>query len=180
MSIVINLGLPKTGTVSMKEAMNKLGFKIVNPRRWDIIKYKKLLKDNSYISSDLARMLPFKEINENFDVKFIQTIRNEKDWYNSIANTHNRSNHTTSIRNLILFWEVNPQDNKDLFIPRYNKLNKKVIKYFKDKDNFIQMDLNKDGWNKLCNFLELPIPDIPFPNENRAKNKKTRLDFYKC
>ena len=25
----------------------------------------------------------------------------------------------------------------------------------------------KDGWNKLCDFLNLNIPNIPFPHENR-------------
>jgi len=28
----------------------------------------------------------------------------------------------------------------------------------------------KDGWEPLCNFLNVPIPDIPFPYKNKTKN----------
>jgi hypothetical protein len=27
----------------------------------------------------------------------------------------------------------------------------------------------KQGWEPLCNFLEVPIPDLPFPHKNTRK-----------
>ena len=33
------------------------------------------------------------------------------------------------------------------------------------KDQLLVFDV-KDGWEPLCKFLDLPIPDIPFPNIN--------------
>ena len=26
----------------------------------------------------------------------------------------------------------------------------------------------KDGWEPLCNFLGYPVPDVPFPHENKS------------
>jgi hypothetical protein len=27
-----------------------------------------------------------------------------------------------------------------------------------------------EGWEKLCSFLNKPIPDVPFPKENITEN----------
>ncbi|PAA67447.1 hypothetical protein BOX15_Mlig001041g1, partial [Macrostomum lignano] len=36
-----------------------------------------------------------------------------------------------------------------------------------------------DGWEPLCNFLELPVPDVPFPNVNdTAEFQKKAIGFY--
>jgi hypothetical protein len=29
-----------------------------------------------------------------------------------------------------------------------------------------------DGWEKLCKFLNKPIPDMEFPHENKSKIEK--------
>jgi hypothetical protein len=29
-----------------------------------------------------------------------------------------------------------------------------------------------DGWEKLCNFLDKPIPQIPYPHKNIGKYRK--------
>ncbi|KAI1357688.1 hypothetical protein F5Y08DRAFT_323685 [Xylaria arbuscula] len=36
------------------------------------------------------------------------------------------------------------------------------------KDQLLEMDL-KDGWEPLCKFLGVPVPDEPFPRANDAK-----------
>ena len=42
------------------------------------------------------------------------------------------------------------------------------MKENKNENNLLIMDITKgDGWSKLCNFLNKPIPNKPFP---RAKN----------
>ena len=49
----------------------------------------------------------------------------------------------------------------------YWMLNQQIPKYFKDDPRFLEMricDENNDGWEKLCNFLEMPIPDVKFPH----------------
>ena len=32
----------------------------------------------------------------------------------------------------------------------------------------------KEGWKPLCDFLDVPIPDQPFPNINDSKEQKDR------
>lgn len=35
------------------------------------------------------------------------------------------------------------------------------------KDRFLEMDLS-EGWEPLAKFLDVPVPDIPFPRANDA------------
>ena len=35
----------------------------------------------------------------------------------------------------------------------------------------------REGWEPLCNFLELPVPEVPFPNQNSAKGYKKGNHF---
>ena len=39
------------------------------------------------------------------------------------------------------------------------------VKSIVPKDQLLVFDV-KEGWEPLCKFLDLPIPDIPFPNIN--------------
>ena len=45
-------------------------------------------------------------------------------------------------------------------------------KYFKDRPNdLLVMNIcNGEGWEKLCPFLNKPVPDAPFPKENVTEN----------
>jgi len=38
------------------------------------------------------------------------------------------------------------------------------------KDRWLEMNIcdNGDGWDKLCLFLNVPVPDIPFPHSNKG------------
>ena len=46
--------------------------------------------------------------------------------------------------------------------------NQAVIEYV-PKDRLLIYQV-KEGWEPLCNFLNVPIPDIPFPYKNKTKN----------
>jgi hypothetical protein len=52
--------------------------------------------------------------------------------------------------------------------------NKEIIDYFKfDNTKLLVMDIIKgDGWEKLCKFLDKPIPNRPFPHKNIGKYRK--------
>ena len=48
----------------------------------------------------------------------------------------------------------------------WNELNQEIPEFFKDDPRFLEMricDGNNDGWEKLCGFLEMDIPDVDFP-----------------
>ena len=50
----------------------------------------------------------------------------------------------------------------------FNNWNKSVIE-FVPKERLLVYQV-KDGWEPLCNFLNVPIPDVPFPYKNKTKN----------
>ena len=50
----------------------------------------------------------------------------------------------------------------------FNKWNKSVIEHV-PKDKLLIYEI-KDGWEPLCNFLGLPIPEKPFFHKNKTKN----------
>ena len=39
-----------------------------------------------------------------------------------------------------------------------------------------------DGWEPLCNFLGVPVPDVPYPHENDgfSKRKQTEDLWWRC
>ena len=55
-------------------------------------------------------------------------------------------------------------------IQEYDEHNKQVIAYFKDKPSqLLVMNITEgDGWEKLCKFLNKPIPNKAFPHKNKA------------
>ena len=50
----------------------------------------------------------------------------------------------------------------------FNKWNQSVIDYV-PKDRLLVYEI-KDGWKPLCNFLDMPVPNIPFFHKNKTKN----------
>tara|TARA_Y100001960_G_scaffold319286_1_gene390391 strand:- start:365 stop:1087 length:723 start_codon:yes stop_codon:yes gene_type:complete len=58
-------------------------------------------------------------------------------------------------------------DDKNRMI-EFNKWNHSVKEYVQDENILVYQV--KEGWEPLCNFLGLPIPDEPFPYLNKTKN----------
>ena len=50
----------------------------------------------------------------------------------------------------------------------FTKWNQSVIDYV-PKDRLLVYEI-KDGWEPLCNFLNMPVPDISFFHKNKTKN----------
>ena len=51
---------------------------------------------------------------------------------------------------------------------KFNEWNESVIN-FVPKDRLLVYEV-KQGWNPLCRFLNVDVPDIPFPYKNKTKN----------
>jgi len=62
----------------------------------------------------------------------------------------------------------------DVRLKRYENYNKRAIEHFKERtDKLLVMNIiDGDGWDKLCNFLNKPIPNKPFPHKNIGRYKK--------
>lgn len=182
MDMIFGIGLAKTGTTTIAEALKLLGYNsfhcecnIINPKDMELYTTQ-LDKYNAIVGTPLAPF--YKSLDQNYDnAKFILTIRDEEKWVDScsyhftddlIMDTQHKYLHK-------LIYECE-KFNRKKFLKGYKKYNKKVKKYFYYKsDNFLILDINsKTKWGELCNFLDQPIPDVIFPYKNK-KSKRDKL-----
>ncbi len=183
------IGINKTATTSLEVAWRILGYDNIyspNSTRNQEIVYAGLNKDYSLIFRvikhfELFKDRPFntvkmyKMLDKHFlDCKFILTTRDEESWWNSTNKwlSFNNSYHPTDDIRLFKIdlykkhFETNTFS-KESFIKYYREYNNEVREYFKGNPNFLEMNIcDGDGWDKLCPFLGVEIPDRPFPKEN--------------
>ena len=176
------IGLNKTGTKSLSDALTILGFKsfhgnaISNIMEYNFQANRKLLggtKSYDAYSNFCVSTIPgiYRILDEQYPgSKFILTIRDLYAWLVS------REQHV--LKNM-----ANPfykgtwlKVDKKRWIQEYNEYNKKVKKYFKDRhQDFLVLDIcGGDAWEKLCPFLGMTIPDVSFPNTNKKSQNITR------
>jgi hypothetical protein len=203
---VVNLGLGRTGTISLKCAVENLGFgkcyhfaemyhhpehipMWLSVNRGEKIDWDKLFEGyqatvywTSYGYLDLLEHYP--------EAKVILTVRDPETWYRSTYDTLYKYNRMTPFRKLSLLtmglfkpelkrlsamWQLNEQilwqntykgqfHNKkfamEIFLEYIEEVKRKV-----PADRLLVFNV-KDGWQPLCHFLKVPVPDTPFPRVN--------------
>ena len=167
---VFCIGFSKTGTSSLYVALDILGYRALDWPRAHIkpkcgwVEYFKKSKFDAFTDAPLYQPGLFKKLDKEFpNSKFILTIRDPdrliKSWENYFAKAS---------------WSIDSEEDKKRIIKQYNDHKKDVLEYFKEKpDQLLVYDLiGGDGWEKLCNFLGKPVPDVAFPHKRRAINKK--------
>jgi len=179
---IIGVGFQKTGTSSLRDALRILGYKVGDNNYqmlWPILhgNYNRVFnKLNQYdAAEDNPWPLIYKEIDQQIpNCKFILTIRESESWYKSVAR------HIGNLRSPMHEWIYGfgkglPKDFKQNTIEVYNRHNQEVKVYFKNRPNdLLVVDFTTGaGWEELCNFLQVPIPKIPFPHANN-KNKERK------
>lgn len=131
-------------------------------------------------------------LHEHFPkAKFILTLRDEEAWYHSLTSFHSKlfadgertpnkkDLQNASYRYKGFIWEASravwrtPENdvyNKELMLDNYRRHNEDVLHYFKDKPNFIAVDVSKkEDYFRLCTFLnKKPLSDN-FPHLNKTK-----------
>lgn len=175
---IFGIGLSKTGTTSLARALEILGY-----RTRDYIGV------TSYVPGDLSSInlqeidandaitdTPIPSFYEQLDArypdsKFILTTRDMNDWLKSCKKQFTK-------RMVARQNEATCQVHSDLYgcfefdIDKYTNGYKRyvngVLDYFKDrpKDLLVIDICGGDHWEKLCAFLDKPVPDTPFPLAN--------------
>jgi hypothetical protein len=105
----------------------------------------------------------FKELDKTFPgSKFILTERDKKSFAKSYINYFEGTE-----------FEKSP-DEVDEILEKYEKHNQDVKDYFKDRpDDLLVIDvIGGEGWEKLCPFLDKPVPSQPFPHKNKGRYRK--------
>jgi hypothetical protein len=140
---------------------NKLVFKVPNPTSFDAM-------------TDMPVARFYKQLDEEFpNSKFILTVRNEDGWLKSCEKFFAEGNNQF-FKWIQLHFDMYGANsfNDSLFRNGYRNHIKDVKAYFSARpSDLLIVDIPKgDGWNKLCEFVGLGIPQNPFPNKNASKS----------
>ena len=195
---IIGAGFGRTGTYSLKAALELLGFgpchhmsevvgNAAQIQAWSEVANGRPDFDRIFAGYRAAVDFPVSAywpdvLNTRPDARIILSYRAPKDWYGSFSQT---------ILPLILDREAWPQN----AIPWFEMMEKviigKALRGQTDRDGILRAYRDnevavrnleaegralvfsvRDGWEPLCRFLGTAVPDEPFPNTN------PRADFF--
>lgn len=161
---IFGIGLTRTGTTSLTEALKLLGYSAVHcPMSHEEIK-------NHEASTDTAVATRFEFLDLLYPgSKFILTTRDLDSWIESAASLR-RSAYDP-------IWQLETRSklwgsfvfDKEKFIEGYHKHHLKVSDYFKNKQNdLLVLNIKEsDKFKKLCGFLNKPMLNVDYPHLNR-------------
>ena len=166
-SKIFGIGLSRTGTTSLTEALGLLGFSAVHFP----------ISTQEIELHDAAADLPIADAFERLDAtfpgsKFIYTVRERTRWIESCRRHWLRKQgktndiHREFRRRLYGTIDFDP----DLFTQAYDRHENRVLSYFAARPHdLLVVDIcgGRAGWEVLCSFLGVPVPNTPFPNTNR-------------
>lgn len=193
------IGLNKTGTTSLHLAFKKLGYKSVHFRTKQGLNIKDVIANNYKNGKPILDQIDhfdaysdwnhpttnflYKEFDKAYpNSKFILNTRAMDDWIES------RTKHVKRLKNLETLQQQHPGHpwyhmDIEAWKKEYDVVHKDILDYFKTRPNdLLVFNLTEgDEWQKLCTFLDAPIPNTKFPKSNTASSfnlfKKLKLKF---
>jgi len=180
---IFGIGLSKTGTTSLANALEILEFKV-----------KDCIGVTQYVKNDISSIdaniiehndaftdtpIPsfYKELDNNYPgSKFILTIRDTEGWLKSCKNQFNQrlaEKRPDAANQLFLDLYDTIIFDEEKFKHSYKKFTDDALEYFKDRPNdLLVINVSKgEGWEKLCPFLNKPTPEALFPKSNVTQIK---------
>ncbi|MGV6801170.1 MAG: sulfotransferase family protein [bacterium] len=181
---IFGVGFHKTGTTSLFAALQLLDYKVSGTVGFEL-SYEQLTEQALALCLETAQKydavedmpwpLYYKELDQAFPgSKFILTVRDLEKWYLSVSNHF--SDHTPPMHSLIYGPDkAKAIAHKDHWIATHQAHIDAVLAYFATRpDDLLVMDFAQgDGWEKLCPFLGVTIPNTPFPQKNTSKSRKS-------
>jgi hypothetical protein len=179
MAKVFCIGLNKTGTVSLHEALTTLGYRSLH---WGGPETRRAVRRAlgegkplcTYLDDAFEAFSDLEDLTENFDLadrqypgsKFILTTRPLGDWLES-RRRHVEWNQERRGRGLYhgSWLHIDIEGWAATFLEHEGS----VRSYFTGRPNdLLVMDITAgDGWESLCGFLRRAVPDVAFPWRNR-------------
>lgn len=198
---VLGVGLGRTGTNSLKLALEQLGFAkchhmtevFANPQqvagflaaaRGETVDWNKLY-EGYQACCDWPSCYFWRELHAFYpDAKVILSIRSAESWYRSMSET------LLAFIHQALAGPDNPAkaiggeivvkgtfagniDDKDHVIATYERHNQAVRDAI-PPEQLLEFDA-KQGWQPLCEFLNVPVPEEPYPNTNSMAEFRQRV-----
>ncbi len=169
---VFGIGLSKTGTTSLNDALSLLGIPSIHlPRSIEQV-------EEYDGATDTPIALAYKELDLKYPgSKFVLTIRESDSWLNS-HQAHKKQLAKIFDEQISKWiqdletqcygqWEYDPA----LWLTAYDRHLQSVLEYFqgRESDLLILNICQGQGWKELCTFLGCSIPNSPFPHQNKTK-----------
>ncbi len=178
----INLGFNKTGTTTIGKCFEilKLGPVADDNNTYEYLfpifannNYGPALHLASKFRSFEDRPWNIEKMWKMLDILFDETyyfltIRDPEIWYTSVFNWLTVTNKGSRVKELSYLHHLNITSfEKHEMINAYNNHNNTVIEYFKNKTNLLVINFEEgDGWKEICDYLNIPEPNEPFPHAN--------------
>lgn len=198
---VIGAGFPRTGTASLKAALEQLGVGkcyhmsevFPRPDHWPLwaaavdgkpVDWDKIF-DGFGATTDAPACLFYREIAAHYpNAKIILSTRDPERWFESTQSTILSPAIMEKFRDMppILMtmmhkigWHPEDAENHDkaLMIGRLTAHNEDVKRTI-SPERLLEFEAAQ-GWGPLCAFLGLPVPDEPFPHINSTEEFKKML-----
>jgi hypothetical protein len=175
MGKVFGIGLSRTGSLSLNEALCLLGYSSIHfPEDLSIV-------DSVSAATDTSVTIHLAELDRKYPgSKFIQTVRDVESWLKSmkwlaatgwLCGTYTyESLHPMVRKTCDVLYGTHVFDERKMRDGYYRHL-KATKLYFRErpKDLLVMNICAGDGWEKLCPFLGEPIPAVPFPKRNETR-----------
>lgn len=181
---VFCIGFQKTGTSSMRDALQQLGYRVVgvfgrdtplDELRAGFVETGLAIARDYDAVEDMPWPLMFRELDAAFPgSRFILTLRETDKWYKSIAGHF--GDNPYHIQQLTYGDDAPaPVGHEARYREVYDAHNKDVIEYFRDRPgDLLVMELERgDGWQKLGQFLGEAVPEGSFVQTNSSRQRKT-------
>lgn len=178
---VFGIGLSRTGTTSLAEALNILG---IDAAHWTNPLTMQILSGIDFFlfgaCTDCCVSPEFERLYHLYpNARFIFTRRPIADWVRSFWKHHERTSWARDLNEFRTAFGERPfpdaaiefslyAGNPDI-AESYRAFEYRVEKFFADKpaSKLLRLDLsNGQGWPELCGFLGRTVPDVPFPRLN--------------
>lgn len=203
---VIGIGYPRTGTMSLKHALENLSFgpcyhmiEVFN-RPGDIefwlsaqsvhgegVNWQTVFEDFES-TADCPACCFWRPLRKVYpDARYILTVRDSEEWYDSFHSTvyeammhperapddvHRRVQ--LMAKQLILDGMFSGRfDNRSEAVENYERHNRQVISEI-PAEQLLVFDV-ADGWEPLCEFLQVPVPNEKFPISNTRREFQQRF-----
>ena len=167
---ILGTGLGKTGTTSLFQALQILGIKTLHSRPHFVnMRLKEKQKEVAPFSLLNNRYRAYSDVSSDYrsfekynpGSLYIETYRDEEEWIDSVI-THCPCSKYPDKKKA-----------RERLRLRKKKHDFEIRKYFCDRADFLLMNITEgDGWKELCGFLDVEIPDVPFPRSNQVGQKR--------
>jgi len=127
-----------------------------------------LTRLDHYAAGDIPIPCMFRKLYKLFpEARFVAVFRPFDKWFASLKKhlKHSGIPDSATVEHTLLYgYPITADDcDEDLCRKVFVRHETDMVDFFRDKGHFLPLWIDRLNWDELCQFLELPVPDVPFP-----------------